>query len=59
MKIFKSIKTKWVFSIIFMLLVISTTLLAGSYFTYKNSMNKEYAKMGDNIAKTSISLLEE
>lgn len=59
MKFWKSIKTKLAFGIILMLLVISTTLVAVSYFTYKNAMNEQYAAIGDNIAKTSISLLEE
>ncbi len=54
----KSIKTKWAISIVFMLLVISTTLLVISYYTYKNAMNKEYATIGDNIARTSISMLD-
>lgn len=58
MRIFKSIRTKLAFSTVSMLLVISTTLLAVSYFTYKNAMNEQYATVGDNIARTSISMLE-
>lgn len=59
MHLFKSIKTKLTAGIILMLLMISTTLLAVSYYTYKNTMNKQYAKQGENIARTSISMLED
>lgn len=59
MHIFKSIKTKMACSIIFMLLVISTTLLFVSYYTYKNRMNIQYEELGDHIAQTSVAFLEE
>ena len=59
MKIFKSIKTKIALSIVLMLLIISTILLAISYFTYKNTMNQQYTMVGNNIAKTSISMLDD
>lgn len=59
MHLFKSIKTKMAANIIFMLLVISTTLVLVSYYTYKNRMNTQYATLGENIARTSIALLTE
>lgn len=59
MRLFRSIKSKLAANIIFMLLVISTTLLLVSYFTYKNRMNTQYATLGNHIAQTSIALLEE
>lgn len=59
MRLVKSMKAKMACEIIFMLLVISTTLLLVSYFTYKNEMNEQYAMVGDNIAKTTIAMLEE
>lgn len=59
MRLFKSIKTKLAANIIFMLLVISTTLLLVSYYTYKNRMNTQYALQGNNIARTTIALLDE
>lgn len=59
MHLFKSIKSKLAANIIFMLLVISTALLLVSYYTYKNRMNTQYVMLGDNIAKTSIALLED
>lgn len=59
MHIFKSIKTKMACSIILMLLVISTTLLCVSYYTYKNRMNMQYEELGNHIAQTSIAFLEE
>lgn len=58
MHVFKSIKTKLAFGIAFMLLVISTTMLAISYYTYKNAMDEQYATIGNNIARTAISMLE-
>lgn len=59
MHLFRSIKSKLAANIIFMLLVISTTLLLVSYYTYKNRMNTQYATLGENIARTSIALLAE
>lgn len=59
MHFFKTMKTKMAGSIIFMLLIISTTLLLVSYYTYKNRMNTQYAMLGNNIARTSIAMLDE
>lgn len=54
-----SIRTKIVCGIILLALVISSTLAYVSYFTYKSTMDKHYETLGDHVAQTAISLLDE
>lgn len=54
-----SIRSKIVFGIILMALVISTTLVCVSYVTYKSAMDEHYETMGNKVAQTAISLLDE
>ena len=57
-KIFSSIRSKIMLSIALMLLIISSTVLTMSYYTYENAMNKEYEKTGMNMGRTVVSLLD-
>ena len=58
MKIFSSIRFKIALSIALMLLIISSTVLTMSYYTYENAMNTQYEKVGMNIGRTVESLLD-
>ena len=54
-----SIRTKIIFSIIILALVISTVLVYISYITYKSVMNEHYETLGNNVAKTAVAMLDE
>ena len=58
MKLFSSIRSKIALSIAFMLLIISSTVLTISYYTYENAMNTQYEKTGMNVGRTVVSLLD-
>ena len=59
MKRKNSIRTKIIGGIILLALVISSTLVCASYYTYKSTMNKHYEALGGHVAQTAISLLDE
>mgnify|MGYP002707609432 CR=1 FL=1 len=54
-----SLRVKIVFGILLMVLVLSTVLVCISYFTYKNAMDEHYESLGNNVARTAISFLDE
>lgn len=54
-----SIRTKIVCSIVLFALVISTVLVCVSYFTYKSTMDEHYDTLGNNVAQTAISMIDE
>lgn len=54
-----SIRTKIIGGLILLALVISSTLVCVSYYTYKSTMDKHYETLGDHVAQTAISLLDE
>ena len=54
-----SIRAKMIGGIILLALVISSTLVCVSYYTYKSTMDKHYETLGDHVAQTAISLLDE
>lgn len=54
-----SLRYKIVFFILLMVLVLSTILVCVSYFTYRDAMNEHYETLGDNVARTAISFLDE
>lgn len=58
MKKIHSLRLKILCSIVLMVCVISSVLLYVSYATYKNTMDEHYTAIGDNIARTTISLLD-
>ena len=58
MKLFSSIRIKIALSIALMLLIISSTVLTISYYTYEGAMNKQYEKTGMNVGRTVVSLLD-
>ena len=59
MKLFSSIRIKIALSIVLMLLIISSTVLIISYYTYENAMNEQYEKTGMNIGRTVAALLDD
>ena len=59
MKKIHSIRTKIVCGLILLALVISSTLVYVSYYTYKTTMDRHYEALGDHVAQTAISLLDE
>ena len=46
-------------SLIFMALVLGAALMTTSYVTYKNSMNRQYENMGNQIARTVMTVLDD
>lgn len=54
-----SLRLKIVCGLVFMVLVLSTVLVCVSYFTYENAMNEHYELLGNKVAGTAISFLDE
>ena len=54
-----SLRLKLLLAIVLLVLVLSTVVVCVSYFTYRNTMNEHYETLGDNIARTAISLMDE
>lgn len=54
-----SLRLKLLFAIVWLVLVLSTIIVCVSYFTYKNTMNEHYETLGNNVARTAISLFDE
>lgn len=54
-----SLRLKLIFFIVLLVLVLSTVIVCVSYFTYRNTMNEHYETLGNNVARTAISLLDE
>ena len=58
-RIMISLRLKLLLAIVFLVLVLSTAIVCVSYFTYRNTMNEHYETLGNNVARTAISLLDE
>ncbi len=54
-----SLRMKLLLAIALLVLVLSTVVVCVSYFTYRNTMNEHYETLGENIARTAISLMDE
>ncbi len=59
MKKFNSLTVKIIASIILLTLVISTVLIYVSYNTYKNTMDDHYETLGNQVADTAISIMDD
>lgn len=54
-----SLRLKIVLAILLLVLVLSTAIVCVSYFTYRNTMNEHYETLGNNVARTAISLFDD
>lgn len=52
-------RLKLVCAIVLLVLILSTSIVCVSYFTYRNTMNEHYETLGNNVARTAIALMDE